>query len=1533
MTYNPLELTEMEEDYTGINIGNLVVEENHDFTNDPDKRIFSPDLGQFYVNEKFLIRDPRTNKVLVRGVDYRLEYLSDRIFKKSGLPNYYLINIINNNVVEVNVTYQAVGGLYTSPAYLIAMMMDKYPDGIGPVVYWKNVLYKPDQFVPAGHRHHSLEIYAMSPMVDALEQLRGSFGQIDKSKFADFFTNTTTAFNELMARISVNFETLQTQFETVRKGVELQQGDFVYTDAGGDQYQLRKYGKWKRHSGVILAAGGANNAGTTMSVGSGFTNAVRKTNLYQRLDDPWGNNPDIETQTLILQPSKSTFNEGETITINVQGVNIEPGTLVTGKYVGIPTDNIKDGNLTWSVTLNNTGAGSFQLVTVNNSRTTNDVTITVLPDYFSEAAIQLTMVDTSKTPVYNLFFSSDANGSNPITRANEGTVVYMNLQVTNPILNEVLTCNYSSGTATQSDFVTPLPETLTVPSNGIVRVRLEIKNDEVAEGEEVFVAMLLPQGSNSLSQAKARSELIINDTSYQAEFDSYFSADTGGVSRITTVDEGQTCYIFARTTLQNGTTVNFEYGGTATAADFDYRASSAVVSNGVLVGRIVVKADNITEGDEILGVTCKRTDGTTLSNMSIVIKDTSLSPTGTIFFASTNGGNTHTNSFNEGQTIFITISTQNLENGAYVELQYEMDGASNQDQINAEFTAPLPTRVPITNNRAVIAATILEDYTADGDRNFKAILVMNNSVASCVIRDSSVPVYTARFSGTSDGNGSISEINEGQTCYLVYETKGVPAGRVFNIIYGGSANDSDFTAARPTTLTMNSAGKVIIPYGVKEDYISEGLENMTVSIREGSTNRAQTSINIRDTSLTPVLGVLLSISSTNQTAITSINEGVTAYVHVNWTNVPLNTNIKWEVIHGTTSGADFDKTSSTFTNTEYTGTVADAITTIADNLSEGDETFKIRASFTLPDGRVITAETSNITLVDTSKTQVFSMYFSTDANGNTPINRINEGQTCYLIVKGENVPNGTVFRFGYGATGNGYANDADITPAFTNLTKAMANNFISHQFTVVADRTTEGDESLVIRATRSDNNVSRDASIVIVDTSKQMTATTQMKLSNNTTPANNTFKEGESGYVELAFTNATIGDIITCNLQSGNGNVDSSDFTASQFGQERVLTAENGSVYWTFTIANDRVTEGNENFAVNVQNKTTTIGYPLNGTYTVEDTSKTTEYTFSGFSTGSDNAIINTCNEGDVVLLQTIPVNGVIGDIYRMSITGGTATIGNDFTVNTNDLTYNTFGSKIAWTFNILNDRLTESNETIIAQIVNVTSNQTVGSFQLTILDTSKTPSATSAYYTAASGGSVITSANEGTTAFLRVTPINGVNGDQWRVSIDSTSQATAADIDNFTPQTITDSGQDRNSFVYPINITNDELTEGNENLIMLIELKRNGSSTWEKINTATLLIVDTSRTPIFETYFASDANGTNRVTQTNEGTTVYAIIKTTNVAAGTVLQIDFVGSTVDRDDFTSSFPADLSSRQDVTVGNDGIASFRFDVKEDFKDG
>lgn len=1537
MTANYLELTELEEDYTGLNRANLVSNELHEF-NEPSKRIFSPDLGQFYINKNFQITDANTGRLLLRGIDYSVDYYSKRVFSKSGLDNAYLIHVFNQAVDSVLVTYQGVGGLYTSPAYLIAMMMERYPEGIGPVIYWKNVLFKPDQFIPAGHRHHALEIYALSPMVDSLERIRGGLADKDRIKFSAFYDNTLKRFEDLSAMINNGFNGLLTTFQQTRKTLELQQGDFIYTDSNVDQATLRNYGKWRRHTNTMLTAGGPSNAGTSMSVGEGYKNPIRNTNLYQRIDDPWGQAGDLVEKTLLLQPDKNSFNEGDTVTIEIVGVNIPPLTQVTGRYIGISADNVKDGNIFWQATLDAFGKATIKLETVANGRATGNVNITVIPEQFATAAISLLMLDTSKTPTYDLFFSADAQGLNRITRVNEGAVMYMNLIVNNPIPNENLTLNYSAGTASQLDFITQLPSSVIVPSNGIIRVRLELKNDERAENEEVFVVSLLPFGSIDLGAAKARSEIIINDTSYQAAFNAVFSTDTSGINRITEVNEGRTFYLYANTSLPNGTTVNFEYGGTMQLDDFSERPLEAIVSDGIVVAAITTRNDAKTDGDKILGLIVKRTNGVTLANLSIIVRDTSQSAETNIIFTNIGGGLTPVAEFNEGQTIYIVITTRNVENGTYLDLDYELDGAVGMVEINKDFTAPLPTRVPVTNNKATIAATILVDYKAEQSKNFRCTITSSGANASCIIRDTSVPTAKAKFNSDSTAIGSITEANEGQTVYLIVETNGYAAGTVLNLTYSGAVTDNDFTAPRPTALVVNSTGVVAVAMTIKNDFTSENVELMQVQVKtSGSATIADASLTIRDTSILPTLATWISTTNAGIDSLSSINEGVTAFVIVNSNNLPIGSIVNWSVVNVTTTNNDFDKFTGSVTTTLNTDTKADTITTKLDQLTEGAKTFKITAKITLSDGRVIEANSSVITLNDTSITSSFTVGYCATATDGPYITSVNEGNAFYYIIKGTGIQDGTLFSLTLPTTGVGFVTNGDLSPDIPANSVAMNGNFLAIRIGVAADRITEGDETLIIRATRVDTNIPRDATLIVKDTSTTVSTTAGLYLASGNKPLNNQFKEGEAGYLLLSYTNAAIGDRILPVLVGGASNVTGADFSSSELGTEKSFTATSGTLRWDFTIKANRTTTGDKNFVLNVNNITATTVFPLDGTYKILDTSKTTTYTDGGWYL-ADNTPVLSIAEGNSLYCQVLPIDGVIGDIYRLNITGGTAILNDDFAIaNSANITYSTQGMKINWLIAVKNDRITDGPKTIIASITNVTTNTVCGNWTLNITDSSLTPSAASGYYTAATGGSAITIANEGQTIYYRFIPQNGISGDKWRVSIASNSGASASDINNFTPVIMTDTGQPRTDFYTPIVITAEELTEGNENLILQVDFQAAGTSAWVNKGTSTLTINDTSKTPIFDIYYSSTPSGSDRLTTIGENATVYLIAQTTNVATGTVLQVGFAGSTADSSDFTTAPPYEFPTNNDtlvsMTVQSNGLAYYRFDIKADLSDG
>ncbi len=128
-------------------------------------------------------------------------------------------------------------------------------------------------------------------------------------------------------------------------------------------------------------------------------------------------------------------------------------------------------------------------------------------------------------------------------------------------------------------------------------------------------------------------------------------------------------------------------------------------------------------------------------------------------------------------------------------------------------------------------------------------------------------------------------------------------------------------------------------------------------------------------------------------------------------------------------------------------------------------------------------------------------------------------------------------------------------------------------------------------------------------------------------------------------------------------------------------------------------------------------------------------------------------------------------------------------------------------------------------------------------------------------------------------------------------------------------------------NVKRDYITEGPETLNVDVN-----DSKGNTLVTTSVKILDTSILPTFTACFATDAGGVNTFTSVDEPTTgiknIYAVVKTTNMFDGDVVQFTFSGDATNND--FSGTPIDTSIN--VTINNN-IGYYNLKLLADNADG
>ena len=707
------------------------------------------------------------------------------------------------------------------------------------------------------------------------------------------------------------------------------------------------------------------------------------------------------------------------------------------------------------------------------------------------------------------------------TSINEGDVVTITLTTIGLPAGQLVPYRITgtSGFAAADITPTPLIGNFTVNGSGIGTINITASEDMLTEGSESFT-LALTNGNVTGAQVT----VAINDTSKSPALGLKFSANSNGAGSITQVNEGSTAYlVVVVNNLSLPHTLTLTNTGTIADADLaDPRPTSLIVDVSPKIVPYSFLNDMTTEGNQTLTVAASSATFTTPVSKTLTVKDTSLSPSYSLYFSGAANGSGTITSRDEGLPFYLVLVTSNVAAGEVFDLVYTGNAVAD------DFTQARPISLTIGNDgKAIVPYTTTLDNLTDGQKTM-GVLVQDtgNTVASgeIVINDTSQnPAYTAFWSSNNTGTTQITQVNEGSNFYLWVSTSGIAAGTPLTVEYSGSVNGADLIDARPTTLTIGSNGSGSILYTSKNDFAAEGLEFMTATIKNGAVIVATTTIEFVDTSVNSTYQLSYSSDAAGSQPITTVNEGQTFYLQIVTTNVPSGTALAL-TYSGTASNADFNQNRLTTTTVDAQGRASAIFVLKNDFVVEGAETLISTVSRA---GNSV--GNASINIVDSS-TPTISARYSASSQGTGTITSVNEDVTFYLVLTTKGYQNGKVLNLAVsaGSTDLQTQPPATVTLSVTDVT-ANTNTIVNLK--TLKDYLTEGNETLTIQIKDTNNTtVLTTASITVNDTSK--TPTFNSYWSGDPQGTSTITSSGASGTVYLVTntTNLSNGELLSASF-------------------------------------------------------------------------------------------------------------------------------------------------------------------------------------------------------------------------------------------------------------------------------------------------------------------------------------------------------------------------------------------------------------------
>ena len=629
---------------------------------------------------------------------------------------------------------------------------------------------------------------------------------------------------------------------------------------------------------------------------------------------------------------------------------------------------------------------------------------------------------------------------------------------------------------------------------------------------------------------------------------------------------------------------------------------------------------------------------------------------------------------------------------------------------------------------------------------------------------------------------------------------------------GTATAGEDYTALSTTTLTFaysdfseiaNCVGnlpcvraEMTVTVPITDDMVSEGTapETFTLTLSHGSGQRvaypsgatATVSITDNDVPALTLSALPPSILEGGGMATVTVSTGAGPTFSSDQT-------ITLSLAGTATKGTDYSIASESLTLTAGETSATTTITATADMVSDGDETILISATHNMV--TIGTQQTVTITEAAPTLSVAVSQASIAEAAGSSTLtvsstSAFSTDQTISLALAGTATK----------------GDDYTISPESLTLTAGEIS--VTATVTAVQDTIDDDDETVLITATHNTVTIGTQQTVTITDDDAAPTLSVAVNQASIAEAAgSSTFTVSTGG--------TTFASDQTIALTLAGTATKTADYTIS--AESLTLTAGQASVMATVTAVQDIIDEPNETVLITASRNSVTIGAQQTVTITDDDDAPTLSVAVSAdtIAEAAGNSTLTVSTGGTTFASdQTIALT-----------LAGTATKGDDYTINSESLTLPAGADSVTATVTAVQDTIDDDAETVL--ITATHNSDTIGAQQtVTITDDDAAPTLSVAVNPAAiaeaAGSSTLTVSTGGTTFASDQTIAlalagTATKGDDYTISSESLTLAAGAGSVTATVTAVQDTFDEPNETVL-ITASRNSVTIGTQQTVTITD-------------------------------------------------------------------------------------------------------------------